>query len=366
MTQQPITTTPAPARAMDPHDMMGAILGLPEQCEAAKTIGATADLGPVGAARRTYSSLVILGLGGSAIGGDFLRSGYSAVLRCPVEVVRDYHIPAYVGPDTLVFACSNSGNTEETLSAYDQARRSGATIVAFTTGGDLARRASADGVPVVIVPGGLQPRAAVGYSFIPLIVVSARLGLIPQALVDDIDGAVAEMRGVRDRCCPDAGENENQARALAGAWKGKLPVIYGSQGERGLVAYRWKTQINENAKAYAIANVFPELNHNETVGWSGAHGQGNPEGVLRVCILRDDREPAHIKRRVELTKKILVEHADGVDEVWATGDGTLARMMSLIYLGDFASCYLAYAYGEDPTPVKVIDWLKSELAKPTS
>ena len=359
----PSTTTPppAPARANDPRDMMGAILGLPEQCEAARTIGQTADLGAVSA--RHYASLVVLGLGGSAIGGDFLRSCFAPHVRCPVEVVRDYHIPGYVGADTLVFASSNSGNTEETLSAYDQARKAGATIVAFTTGGDLARQASGDGVPAVMLPGGLQPRAAVGYSFVPLIVVAARLGLMSSTLVDDLDETLAVMRGVRDRNCPDAAE-ANQARSLAGAWKGKLPVIYGSQAERGVVAYRWKTQINENAKAYAIANVFPELNHNETVGWSGAHGQGNPEGVLRVCILRDEREPAHIKRRVELTKKILADHADGIDEAWAVGDSALARMMSLVYLGDFASCYLAYAYAEDPTPVKVIDWLKSELAKP--
>jgi glucose/mannose-6-phosphate isomerase len=109
--------------------------------------------------------------------------------------------------------------------------------------------------------------------------------------------------------------------------------------------------------------VFPELNHNETVGWSGSHGQGDPERALRVCILRDDREPAHIKRRVELTKKILCEHIESVDEAWAVGESALARMMSLVYLGDFASCYLAYGYGEDPTPVAVIDWLKTELAK---
>jgi glucose/mannose-6-phosphate isomerase len=110
--------------------------------------------------------------------------------------------------------------------------------------------------------------------------------------------------------------------------------------------------------------VFPELNHNETVGWSGSRGQGNPGGRSCVCILRDDREPSHIRRRVELTKEILAKHTDRIDEVWAAGESALARMMSLIYLGDFASCYLAYAYGEDPTPVKVIDWLKAELAKP--
>lgn len=355
------TTTLAPARASDPHDMMGAILGLPEQCEAAKVVGLNADL--AGIAGRSFTSVILAGLGGSAIGGDLLRSCYGAHLRCPFEVVRDYHLPAYVGRDTLVFASSNSGDTEETLSCYDQARRAGATIVAFTTGGELEKRARRDGVPVVMFPGGLQPRAAVGNSFVPLIVASARIGLMSEALVDDIDEAIAVMRGVRDRCNPDAPDGGNQARLLAGGWTGKLPVIYGSQGERGLVAYRWKTQINENAKAYAIANVFPELNHNETVGWSGSHGQGNPEAVLRVCILRDDREPSHIKRRVELTKKILADHTEAVDEAWAVGESALARMMSLVYLGDFASCYLAYAYGEDPTPVKVIDWLKSELAK---
>ncbi len=355
------TTTLAPARASDPQDMMGAVLGLPEQCEAAKAIGMKADLGDV--AGRSFTSVVLAGLGGSAIGGDLLRSCYGAHLQRPFEVVRDYHLPAYVGRDTLVFASSNSGNTEETLSSYDQARRAGATIVAFTTGGELEKRARRDGVPVVLFPGGLQPRAAVGNSFLPLIVASARIGLMSDALVDDIDEAIAVMRGVRDRCNPDAPDGGNQARLLAGGWAGKLPVIYGSQGERGLVAYRWKTQINENAKAYAIANVFPELNHNETVGWSGSHGQGDPEAVLRVCILRDDREPSHIKRRVELTKKILSDHAEAVDEAWAVGESALARMMSLVYLGDFASCYLAYAYGEDPTPVKVIDWLKSELAK---
>ena len=353
--------TLAPARAHDPQDMMGAILGLPEQCDDAKTIGRNAALGDV--AGRPFARAVVAGLGGSAIGGDLLRSCFESHLRCPLEVVRDYHLPAYVGRDTLVFASSNSGNTEETLSAYDQARRAGAPVVAFTTGGELARRASADGVPVVRFPGGLQPRAAVGYSFVPLFIVAARLGLLSEALVDDIDEATAVMRGVRDRCGPDAPESGNQARALAGAWTGRIPVVYGSQGERGCVAYRWKTQINENAKALAVSNVFPELNHNETVGWSGTRGQDKAHAALRVCILRDEREPAHIRRRVELTKVILSQHTDAIDEAWAVGESALARMLSLLYLGDFASCYLAYAYGEDPTPVGVIDWLKSELAK---
>ncbi|MBC5823855.1 MAG: bifunctional phosphoglucose/phosphomannose isomerase [Candidatus Eremiobacteraeota bacterium] len=341
--------------------MFGAILGLPEQCEEAKRIALAADLGAL--TGRRFTSVVLAGLGGSAIGGDFLRSTYETHLACPMTVIRDYTLPSYVGPDTLVLASSNSGNTEETLSAYEQARKAKAPILALTTGGKLADLAGRDGVPVVKFPAGLQPRAAVGYAFVPLVVVAARLGLMSESLIDDIDEAAAVLKGIRNDCNSDVPESGNHARRLASVWVGKIPVIYGSQAERGVVAYRWKTQINENAKAYAFANVFPELNHNETVGWSGDHGQGEPQSLLSVVVLRDDREPKHIAKRVQLTKEIIRKHAAGIDEVWSRGESALARMLSLVYVGDFASCYLAYAYGEDPTPVKVIDWLKAELAK---
>jgi len=346
---------------IDLQDMLGAILGLPEQVDNAKRIALAASLESM--SRRRFSSLLVTGLGGSAIGGDFLRSGYETVLTCPVSVVRDYHLPHYVDEDTLVFAASNSGDTEETLACYAAARKAGATIVAFTTGGKLAGMAKADNVPLVMFPGGLQPRAAVGYSFIPLLVIAARLGLMPELLIDDIDEASAVLRAVRNDCSPDVPSQDNEAKTLAGLWFGKIPVIYGSQGERGVVAYRWKTQINENAKAFAVSNVFPELNHNETVGWSGGRGQGDLEKNLSVVILRDDREPKPIARRVDLTKQIIARRAPTITEVWARGGGSLARMLSLVYIGDFASYYLAMAYGEDPTPVRVIDWLKSELAK---
>ncbi len=346
---------------IDLQDMLGAILGLPEQVDNAKHIALAASLESM--TRRRFSSLVITGLGGSAIGGDFLRSGYETALTCPVSVVRGYHLPHYVNEDTLVFAASNSGDTEETLACYAAARKAGATIVAFTTGGKLAGMAKADNVPLVMFPGGLQPRAAVGYSFIPLLVTAARLGLMPELLIGDIDEASAVLRAVRNDCSPDVPSQDNEAKTLAGLWFGKIPVIYGSQGERGVVAYRWKTQINENAKAFAVSNVFPELNHNETVGWSGGRGQGDLEKNLSLVILRDDREPKPIARRVDLTKQIIARRAPTITEVWARGGGSLARMLSLVYIGDFASYYLAIAYGEDPTPVRVIDWLKSELAK---
>jgi glucose/mannose-6-phosphate isomerase len=268
-----------------------------------------------------------------------------------------------VNENSLVFAASNSGNTAETLACYAAARKAKASVVAFTTGGKLAELAAADGTALVTFPGGLQPRAAVGYSFVPLLVAAARLGLMPELLIDDVDEASAVLRSVRNSCNPEVAYKDNEAKELAGGWVGKIPVIYGSQGERGVVAYRWKTQINENAKAYAVCNVFPELNHNETVGWSGGRGQGEPEKNLSVVILRDDREPDQIRKRVELTKQIIVRRAAEIKEVWARGGAGVSRMLSLVYVGDFASYYLAIAYGEDPTPVRVIDWLKGELAK---
>ena len=352
---------PSRMRALDPGDMLGATLGLPDQCEDAKRIGLEADLS--GLEGRKFSSVVIAGMGGSAIGGDMLRATYEPVLLCPVSVVRDYHLSGYVGPDTLVIASSNSGNTEETLACYDQARKNRAPLLTTTTGGELEKRAARDGVPIVKFPGGLQPRAAIGYAFIPLIVTAARLGLMPRVLIDDVDEAVAVLRGLCNELNPDVREDANLAKQLAAAWVGKIPVIYGSQGERGVAAYRWKTQINENAKAFAVANVLPELNHNETVGWSGSHGQGEPQKLLSVVFLRDDREPSHIAKRCELTRDIVNKHAARIDEVWSRGASALARMLSLVYVGDFASVYLALAYGEDPTPVRVIDWLKRELAK---
>jgi glucose/mannose-6-phosphate isomerase len=361
MTTQALLDAPS-YKSIDSKDMLGAILGLPEQVDDAKRVALSASFDPLRG--KKFSSLVVAGLGGSAIGGDFLRAGYEATLTLPVTVVRDYHLPGYVAENTLVFATSNSGNTEETISAYEAAKKARAGIIAFSTGGKLADMAKADGVPLVSFPGGLQPRAALGYSFVPLLVASARLGLVPETLVDEIDEASAVLREIRNECNPDVPLQKNIAKQLAAAWIGKLPVIYGSQVERGVVAYRWKTQINENAKSYAIANVFPELNHNETVGWSGAHGQADVEKQLVVTVLRDDREPSKIQRRVDLTKQIISRVATFTDDVWARGESTLSRMLSLTYIGDFASFYLAVAYGEDPTPVRVIDWLKAELAKP--
>ena len=340
--------------------MMGAILGLPEQCERARRIALDADLAKL---RGRARSVVIAGLGGSAIGGDLMRAIYEPVLRVPVIVSRDYHIPGFAGADTLVIAASYSGNTEETLASYERARKQDAPILVVTTGGELAMRAEGDGVPLIRIPSGLQPRAALGYSFVPLVVAACKLELMPTALLDDLDEMIAALNAMRDACNPDVPQTRNRSKQLAASWLSKVPVIYGSQSERGVIAYRWKCQINENAKALAVWNVLPELDHNESVGWSGQRGQARPTSDFRVVFLRDEHEPEQIRRRVDLTKQIVGKHAAGIDDVWPMGESGVARALSLVYLGDFASCYLAYTYGEDPTPVSAIDWLKAELAR---
>jgi glucose/mannose-6-phosphate isomerase len=351
------------AAVVDPSDMMGAILSLPEQCDRARQIATAADFAAL--AGRRFANVVIAGMGGSAIGGDLLRSIFEPHLEMPVAVSRDYHLPGYVGRQTLVITASYSGNTEETLQSYDAARKAGAAVLAVTTGGELAARAARDGVPTIAIPAGLQPRAAVGYAFVPLVVAAGRLGLMSGRLVADIDEMIAVLTGVRDECNPDVAQANNRAKTLAAQWAGSIPLIYGSHAERSVIAYRWKTQINENAKAFAASGVLPELDHNEVVGWSGHGVQARSEHALSVVFLRDERESEQIRKRAELTKQIVEKRAAHVAEVWPSGNSALARAMSLVYVGDFASCYLAYVYGEDPTPVKIIDWLKAELGRPS-
>lgn len=346
---------PKTRETLDPGDMAGAIRGLPEQCEEAWNLARSAslDLAP------RPAQVVVLGMGGSAIGAELVSGLLETSAPAPIAVHRGYGVPGYVGSETLVIASSYSGNTEETLSGYDEARRRGARLVAVTTGGELARRAEADGVPLIRIPAGLQPRAAIGYSLLPQLRILHGAGLMgdPQAAVEE---SVALLKRQRERLEPSVPASANQAKQLALALHGRLPLIYGSQGWKGVVAYRWKTQINENSKAQAVANRFPELNHNETVGWEV------PEAINRLfhlVLLRDRDEALPIRSRYEVTAEIMRPHVAGISEVWAEGSSELARLFSLLYLGDYVSLYLAYLYRQDPTPVKAIDRLKSELAR---
>lgn len=338
----------------DPGHMLSRVWELPEQMEEARALGDGVQLDPGFRPRH----VVVLGMGGSAIGGELVKALVEAECPVPIAVNREYDVPAYVGPETVVVASSYSGNTEETLSACRVAAERGAKIVAMTTGGVLSQWAERHGWPLIKLPAGLQPRAAIGYSFVPFLRLLERMGLVPPK-ADDLQEAIAVLRAMRDELGPGVPTATNPAKQLALRLHGKLPLVYGTGGWRAVVAYRWKGQFNENAKAAAWWNTFPELNHNETVGW-----EAPPEVTRRVelIVLRDRADGPRINRRIQVTVDIMAPAIAGVTQIDSRGESETARLFSLLYMGDYTSVYLAYLNEVDPSPVRVIDRLKAELA----
>ncbi len=347
--------TPEIVKRFDPTGMLSLIETFPSQVQEAVEIGKKADLGNLEEEAKNCKALVFLGMGGSAIGGDLARAVFASELKIPMLVNREYHLPAFVNEKTLVIASSYSGNTEETISALNEAKDKKAKILCITTGGKIGEMANSNNYPLITIPGGISPRAALGYSFFPILVVFNRLGFISDksAALDETLKLLKEMKTELSLATPS-----NPAEALAYKLRDKIPLIYGSEGFRGVVASRWKGQINENSKHLSFWNAFSELNHNETVGWE------NPKLTqeIHLVILRDN-EDIRMKKRIEVTAEIIRPHVHGITEVSSRGESDIARMFSLIYFGDFVSWYLAMLNRADPTPVKVIDYLKKELAK---
>jgi glucose/mannose-6-phosphate isomerase len=278
--------------------------------------------------------------------------------RVPILINRHYGLPGFVGPETLVCAVSYSGNTEETLSAAAEARARGASIVVVTSGGQLAEMAQAWRIPCVRVTEGMPPRTTLGYLFTPMLITLARLGLIADQRAS-IAETIEVLRELGAQYRPGVEAFRNLPKALAKDLHDRFPLIYGVQDFSDAVAYRWRTQLNENSKVLASHQAFPELNHNELVGW-----QGRLPNALEpwVVLLRDSQEMARIRQQIDLTKAFLQERAAGITEVWSYGQSRLARLFSLLYTGDFTSYYLALLRGVDPKPVEAIDHLKSQLA----
>lgn len=349
--------TPDPWATLDPGDMYGKILRLPDQVAEAIEIGRRFDLG--GLKKDGVAQIVVAGLGGSAIGGDLVRSYASCQLAIPMLVVRDYVLPQFVGPATLVLVSSYSGHTEETLSAYEQAHKQKARMLVFTTGGALAERAGRDGHPVVTLPGGLMPRAALGYSFFPMLLALVRLGFLPDpsAELEETKSLLASKVTPYSR---STAEKQNPAKQMATAWHRHVPLIYGSTVRFDAVALRIKCQIAENAKQLAFANAFPEFNHNELVGFGYTPHLSQ---TLSVCLLRDRGDHRRTGFRMAIVRKMIADLGIPVIEVESSGVLPLARMFSLIQWGDFVSYYLAMLNGVDPTPIQAIDHLKRELAE---
>ncbi|HNS49076.1 MAG TPA: bifunctional phosphoglucose/phosphomannose isomerase [bacterium] len=302
-------------------------------------------------------SIILSGLGGSAIAGDLLRESFADRLPVPFLINRDYALPACVNGNTLTFLVSYSGNTEETLAAYRQARERRVSMLALTSGGRLAEMAVADGVPLIRIPAGYPPRTAAGYLYWSLAGLLRRVGLLQlsEAEIAAVDEGV---RTAARRCGPETPFSENPARRLAAVLRGALPVIYSGQYLSG-VATRWKTQIEENGKALAFTGLMPEMNHNEVVGWS------NPDRLIRelaVICLREPTDHPQVQRRFEIIPDLLQPRRFLV-EVRADSDDRLARLFMLLVLGDWVSYYLALEYGIDPTPVERITALKRQLSK---
>ena len=345
------------AGRLDSVGMFALTAGLPEQVEeaAARAAEAAAAIEPI-----DVSNVVVLGMGGSGITGDVVAAVSDPLLPVPVVVSKSYECPAFVGPESLVFAISASGETEETVQAATDAEAAGANLVAVTGGGTLAALADAWGAPVIPVPAGIpQPRAALGALAIPPLVVLARLGLY-RGGASWIASAVEQLKRRRDEI--EAAGDASGPAAVARSIGRTVPLVHGGGLVGAAAAQRWKTQINENAKAPAFWAVQPELCHNEVCGW-GQNGDVTRQVVTAVA-LRHEGEHPQVGRRFELVGEILREVVAEVVEVQAAGDGDLAQLLDLIIFGDYVSLYMAVQAGIDPGPVPMLGELKEALAGP--
>jgi glucose/mannose-6-phosphate isomerase len=341
----------------DPDDMLGRIAELPQQCCDAWRNVQSFEFPPE---YRQVSKIVILGMGGSAIGGDLLRALAEPECAVPIVTNRDYTVPAFVNADTLVIASSYSGNTEETLAAFEQARERDAALLAITTDGKLARRARELGVPLLTFDYKSQPRAALGYSLVSLIGIVQKLGFIGDKTTDLKEAAIV-MEALQEEIRETVPSAQNPAKQLAERLYEHLPVVYGA-GYLAEVAHRWKTQFNENAKAWGFFEQLPELNHNAVLGYQFPSDLA--EKVVVVMLTSSLVHPRN-KVRFQVTQEILTKQGVACEVVSARGESPLAQMLSAIHFGDYVSCYLAMLYEVDPTPVKVINYLKERLAQST-
>lgn len=337
---------------LDPAGMYDLTVAFPQQCLEALEAADQATLSLM-----VPSNVLLTGLGGSAAGGDLTKCLFEAEGRVPFLVNRDYSLPRFVGRETLVFAVSYSGNTEETLAAAEDARAKGAQVVAVTSGGELAAMADANGWPVVTIPGGQPPRTALGYLFMPVVKVCESIGLLPD---HDYGAVISLLQDCTARWGVETPQEHNAAKKLAQALHGGLPVLYGLGGWQSAVAYRWKGQINENAKVMASWHAFPELCHNEILGWVGARNQGQVE--WKTVVLRDGTESAKMNERASVTAR-LTESVTQTFDVVAPGETLLEKILALTYMGDFVSLYLAALNGVDPENIDSINTLKRALAE---
>jgi glucose/mannose-6-phosphate isomerase len=337
---------------VDVSDQLTDILAIPEHLRDALWKVESAGLEPWD----SPGGIIIAGMGGSAIGGELARSILGDHASRPLITARAYGLPSWTTNETTVVCASYSGNTEETLACYEAAGVIGAQRVVVTAGGELAEMARADGVPVIPVAGGYQPRAAVAYLTIAVLEVAALAGVGPR-MNSEIDVAADHLEELVIEWGPDGGD-DTEAKTLARSLYGTVPIIAGA-GLTTAIAYRWKTQLNENAKVPAYSQELPEMDHNEIEGWNS----GGELGSFSAVFLDDDDTHPRVKERMELTSRLIRPGAAGVYRVNSRGRTPVERVFSLVLLGDLVSLYLAVLRGVDPEPVQLLSALKAELAR---
>ncbi|HEX5587708.1 MAG TPA: bifunctional phosphoglucose/phosphomannose isomerase [Acidimicrobiia bacterium] len=338
-----------------------ALSSLPEQLAAAHERAGRLDRAAL-PDPADIDNVVVLGMGGSGIAGDVVQAVGTATLPVPVTVLKHYRTPRFVGPRTLAFAVSYSGNTEETVEMARGAVAGGARLVTISNGGELAEVGRADGaLHIPCTPDIPMPRLALGALVAPLFVVLFRMGMLPEAHAS-LAKAQEQLKQRRDACAPESDPARNPARELARKIDRTIPIVYGSGGLGGVAAARWKASINENAKAPAFWNVFPELDHNEICGW-GQHGDVTRQ-LFTLVELHHGLEHPQLERKVAATREMIEEALHQVLVVEAEGEGRLAQLLDLMYLGDWTSYYMALANDVDPGPIDAITQLKARLATP--
>jgi glucose/mannose-6-phosphate isomerase len=340
-------------RKIDKSNMVSFCVNAPKHYEKAAALAKTLPL-----MYPKPKMIVVAGMGGSGIGGELLKDWSRNRLDVPVDVCRDYSLPKCVDEGSLVFVLSYSGETEESLSVFLEAARRKCMIFCISSGGSLGEFAQKLNVPYLQIPQGMPPRAALPYLFLPTV-----LSLETMGLVSGVDLEISETSKVLRSVCgenlPQIPLKRNFSKTLALNLQGTIPVIYGF-GMYRAVAQRFKTQMNENSKVPAKSEVFPELNHNEIVGWEKSDELAK---WFSVIFIRDKTESVEIKQRIETTKELLREKSFKLLEVWSEGMSPLAKMCSVVCIGDFVSAYLAISRGVDPTPVRTIALLKQKLEK---
>lgn len=342
---------------VDTGKMLDLVINLPDQIE--ETWRAMKTFKPP--AMKGTAPLIVCGMGGSAIGGMLLRDLIQHDARVPIYLESTYALPAFADRSTPVICVSYSGNTAEVLGCFQNALMRKCPTIVVTSGGALADEADLAGVRVIRVPAGMPPRAALGALFTPLLGLVSKWGIYPVA-DEEVALAIRKSRKIAEKYSLSGDPVDSRALQLAKRIYGKTVFIYGGDGLLRAAAYRWKCQFNENAKSMAFANTFPELGHNEIMGWDCPE---RLRGDFFLIVLRDAEDHPRVQRGLEAVFRMVEPLASGSVLIESEGDkgrgGRLARLLSCILLGDFTSVYLAVEYGKDPTPIEKIDRIKEEL-----